>query len=337
MVRLWEKLRIKEVRQWKSTAFRDYNWAARGRSAQDAVWRQSIQCEAAAWRGHEAIADLYDLEKAYEMVPLENVWMAGLKTHFPPDILRLELEAFAAARTAVVNKACAEPVLTLSALVVGASCATDCLFLILADPCDSILLEHPRHEPSCSAPEESYDCCPPRKEVTVSIALYADDLLTLSKGPSHSLHGEVAALRLGVVEKLEQGLAMKLSRCRIAWTLSVSSKSLSLGSSKEARRETAPSSKALGIATEKVCAKIGINFQTGDRLVRAKQAMRIRNIQARMVRFIWLGKTAGPRVFGTGGFPAMRHGAGVVGITQTTMRTINRMTARTFSSNVVGR
>ena len=53
------------------------------------------------------IADLYDLEKAYEAVPLENVWRAGIQLHFILDILRLELEAFAAARTLVVDGACA--------------------------------------------------------------------------------------------------------------------------------------------------------------------------------------------------------------------------------------
>ena len=76
---------------------RDYNWAARGRSAQDAVWRQSVCVEAATQRGHITTSNLSDLVKAYEMVPLENVWRAGLKIHFPPDILRMELEAFAAA------------------------------------------------------------------------------------------------------------------------------------------------------------------------------------------------------------------------------------------------
>ena len=71
--------------------------------------------------------------------------------HFPPEILRLEIEAFAAARTVVVNGACADPINTLSALVAGGSFATDRLFLVLAGPCDTILLEHPRHEPSCVA------------------------------------------------------------------------------------------------------------------------------------------------------------------------------------------
>ena len=130
---------------------------------------------------------------------------------------------------------------------------------------------------------------------------------------------------------------MKLPRCRVAWKLSGSSKSIGIASSKEARKKTAPSLKALGIATGKVCEHLGIDFQTGSRLVRAKQAARIRSVQARMGRFVRLGKTAGPRVFGKGGFPAMRHGADVVGITLTTMKTINRMTAMTFSSSVVGR
>ena len=105
------------------------------------------------------IADLYDLEKAYEAVPLENVWRAGIKLHFPLDILRLELEAFAAARTLVVDGACADPVNTLSALVAGGSFATDGLFLVLVGPCDEILLEHPRHDPSCRTFGDDNTCC----------------------------------------------------------------------------------------------------------------------------------------------------------------------------------
>ena len=94
------------------------------------MWRQSVLIEAAASKGYDVIASLYDLVKAYEAVPLENVWRAGLKLHFPLDVLRLELEAFAAMRTVIVDGACADPVHTLSALVAGASFATDCLFMV---------------------------------------------------------------------------------------------------------------------------------------------------------------------------------------------------------------
>ena len=127
LVRLWERTRVLEVRAWREKNFREYNWAAKGRSAQDAVWKQSVTAEAAAWLDHDVYAQLFDLEKCYEMVPLENVWRAGLLMHFPPEILRLELEAFAFARTVVLNGACAEPVSTLSALVEGGSFATDSL------------------------------------------------------------------------------------------------------------------------------------------------------------------------------------------------------------------
>ena len=138
------------------------------------------------------------------MVPLENVWLAGLKLHFPPGILRLELEAFAAARTVVVGHAFADAVTSLSALVAGGSFATDCIFRVIADPCDSILLEHPRHEPSCMAADAERQCCATRSEVTVDIAMYADDLLVLTRGPPHSCPAEVAAVRKSVVEKLEE-------------------------------------------------------------------------------------------------------------------------------------
>ena len=83
--------------------------------------------------------------------------------------------------------------LSLSALVAGASYATDCLFLVLADPCDNILLEHPRHEPSCMADARELSCCDTRKEVTVSIALYADDLL--AAGPGKMLVKAMNAIR----------------------------------------------------------------------------------------------------------------------------------------------
>jgi len=36
-----------------------------------------------------------DLVKAFEMVRLELAWMAGLRLHFPPMVLRLVLESFA--------------------------------------------------------------------------------------------------------------------------------------------------------------------------------------------------------------------------------------------------
>ena len=38
LVRLWEKARMPIIQKWRTTISRDYNWAAKGRSPQAAVW-----------------------------------------------------------------------------------------------------------------------------------------------------------------------------------------------------------------------------------------------------------------------------------------------------------
>ena len=143
--------------------------------------------------------------------------------NFPLDILRLELEAFAAARTVVVNGACADPVRTLSALVAGASYATDCLFLVLVGPCDQMLIEHPQ-QPLCE----------------VNLFMYADDLVTLISGPGGAANTEATAVADNVVAKFETALEMQISRGRKPWKLCTSSKSIALASSKIARARFEP-------------------------------------------------------------------------------------------------
>ena len=235
------------------------------------MWHQSVACEAAASQGHAVFADLYDLTKAYEAVPLENVWRAGLNMHFPPEILRLEIEAFAAARTVVVNGACAEPIDTLSALVAGGSFATDCLFLVLVGPCDAILLEHPRHEPSCLADGAEERCmCDARKTCKAHLALYADDLVTLTTGPPDTAATVKINMSNDIVDMLEGALGMQISRGRNPWQLDEEAKSLTLASSADAALRVRPSMKKIGIGVQKLSEHLGIDFQVGGKFVRAK-------------------------------------------------------------------
>ena len=70
----------------------------------------------------------------------------------------------------------------------------------------------------------------------------------------------------------------------------------------------------------------------GGRLVRAKQAARIRKTKTRMNKYLRMGKKAGAHVFKTGAVPAMRHGVSVVGITVATMRSVNQMASRVGGS-----
>ena len=73
LVRLWERVRKPIVAEWRKTVERSYNWAAKGKSPQAAVWRLALRTEAAMARGEESAAALIDLAKAFEYVRLELV------------------------------------------------------------------------------------------------------------------------------------------------------------------------------------------------------------------------------------------------------------------------
>ena len=171
----------------------------------------------------------------------------------------------------VVNGACADPINTLSALVAGGSYATDCLFLVLAGPCDAILLEHPRHEPSCVADgaEDEYKC-EARKSCRVHVALCADDLVTLTMAPLATSATVKISMSNDIIDMLEGALGMQVSRARTPWKLDPESKSVTLASSADAALRVTPSMKKIGIGVEKLNEHLGIDFQAGGRLVRAK-------------------------------------------------------------------
>ena len=128
---------------WRLSVHRGYNFAAKGRASDTAAWIQAHHAEVAISKGGHAAAGLIDLTKAFEMVKLERVWMAGLRMHCPPKVLRLELEAFTFARRLMLSGVVAEPIHTLSAILAGGAFATDSLFLIMSGVCDRVLIEHP--------------------------------------------------------------------------------------------------------------------------------------------------------------------------------------------------
>ena len=141
-MRLWERVRKPIVTAWRTTVDRPYNWAARGRSPQDAVWRRALLDEVAACEGHTCGGVLVDLTKAFEMVRLDLVWRAGLRLHLHPLVLGLMLESFAFARVITAQGVVTDPVHTLSAILAGGSFATDALFMVLMGKCDDLLVMH---------------------------------------------------------------------------------------------------------------------------------------------------------------------------------------------------
>ena len=143
LVRLWERARSPIVQKWRTNVTRHYNWAAKGRSPQAAVWLHAFKGESASAKGLSSAAGLLDLVKAFEMVRLELVWARGLELGFPALILRMVMEVFSFTRRLMLSGAVSDPVDTLSAILAGSGFATDAMFIVLVKPCDTLVKEFP--------------------------------------------------------------------------------------------------------------------------------------------------------------------------------------------------
>ena len=194
LVRLWEKLRRPVVARWRTATTRSYNWAAKGRSPQAAVWKESLRSEAAAAKGLSSGAVLIDLVKAFEMVRLELIWYAGVRLGFPVAILRLILESFAFDRRLKCGGAYSEAFETKSAILAGGGYATDALFMILVDPCDMLIQTFP-----------SADIC-----------LFVDDLTIHVRGSESEVASDLPAATEWCIQRLEDDLHLMVSRARTA-------------------------------------------------------------------------------------------------------------------------
>ena len=160
VIRLWEAARKPVIWQWRAKNARPYNWAAAGRSAEAAIWGQTVRDEVAQAKGKSCGAVLFDLVKAYEYVRLELVWEAGMAAGFPALVLRLLMESFAFARTLIYRGALAKGITTLSAILAGSVFAMDALALVLTGVVDKIAVAMP----------------------SISFVLYVDDLTARARG-----------------------------------------------------------------------------------------------------------------------------------------------------------
>jgi ribonuclease HI len=308
IVRIWEKVRRPIMSSWRCSTERSYNWAARGRSPQAAVWKVALQDEAALTRGERSAAGLVDLAKAFEQVKLELVWRCGLRLHMPPKILRLILETFAFARRLILNGAVSEAVSTLSAILAGGGYATDALFVVLVGPCDELVIEHP----------------------AASLCLFIDDLTVHATGAQEEVAGLLQSALSGCISKLEEDLEFKVSRAA-PWCTDKAAKTVGVASLASLSKVLAPKLKALGVSVQKRVKLLGVDYAAGKKVVRAVQALRLRTVCGRLPKYKRLGKLAARHLVRTGAAPAMRYGVTVVGATNSALKT-----ARRFSCAAAG-
>ena len=310
IIRVWERSRRPVIQAWRATVERSYNWAAKGRSPEDAVWQQALKGEVAKADGLQTASTLVDLVKAFEMVKLELVWRAGLRLHFPPKLLRMVMEIFALARRLVLDQAVSDPILTLSAILAGGTYATDALYMLLLGPCDRILIEYPR----------------------LDLCTFVDDLTLSCMGTADFVAQTLPAAFRSLVYILEQELELKVSRSAKRWVLDLSTKTVATASSKTLRLRLSPSFKAEGVPVIKSTKMLGVDFTAGGRLTRRHWRKRVKTVVARKDRYQRMGPTAAKRLVRTGASPALKYGAGIYGANSTEIKMI-----RSFSCNVQGK
>jgi hypothetical protein len=87
--RLWELARKEIVARWRAGTNRGYDYSRKGKASAEAVWVQALYDEDAAASLQASATLLMDLTKAFESVPLHEVWRRGVLMKFPLKILRL--------------------------------------------------------------------------------------------------------------------------------------------------------------------------------------------------------------------------------------------------------
>ena len=290
LVRLWERVRRPIVELWRVGVARSYNWAAKGRSPQDAACMQAFKAEAAAAKGLSAAAGMLDLVKAFEMVRLELVWARGLELGFPITILRATLEAFSFARRLMLDGAVSAPVDTLSAILAGGGFATDAMLIALIKPCDTIAKELP----------------------AADICLFVDDLNVLVVGKEEVVKDQLVRALSRSIDLLEGDLLLRVS----------SKKTFVIASSRALAKQMKPKVGRLGIGIRTKAKLLGVDFSCGKRVSRVVQASRVQSVVKRKARYKKLGKKAAGRLVRTGAAPAMQYGASVYGTPDTTLKAV---------------
>ena len=306
LIRVWEKIRKPVMEVWRTGVERSYNFAGKGKSSDIAAWLQAHKAEYVASKGESSAASLVDLTRAFEMVPLELVWAAGLRLHCPPAILRLELEAFSLTRRLVFRGAVADPIQTYSSILAGGSFATDALFMVMSGVCDRILVENPG----------------------VNLCLFVDDLTVHVEGPNDSVaSARIIDVTQNCINILENNMGFVVSRGKAGSKTVVVHSGLKGRHGKLVKKRLG----TLGVKVVRQAKLLGVDYTAGKRVRRSVQMARIRNISKRVARYKQLGKRAARHVVRTGAGPGLRYGASSHGITNTALKAV-----RFFSCGALG-
>ena len=87
---MWQRMRRPYLREFDFRSKRDCWACGAGRSAEDAVWQQSIEAEAARGEGHQAAGLLWDGKKYYESFVLSELRHRALAAKVHPVVVQAQ-------------------------------------------------------------------------------------------------------------------------------------------------------------------------------------------------------------------------------------------------------
>ena len=278
------RARAETAREWEAEAAGPEFFGCKGMGAQRAAWAAAFDAEAAKARGHDHVATLLDLVKAFEMIPHKQLVEAARATGFSLRVLRMSLAAYRIARTVGVDGVYSETVTATRGITAGSGLATTELRVLLTE---TIFLL--------------------RKTWPVALKLYVDDLTIAASGRGEDIAKEVAAATDAAVQAFGK-LGLEIS---VKKSLAVASRPKVLATMMHWCK-----SRITAVGSAKL---LGTSFAAGARrtvdTLRAR-ILRVKKIAHRAQQLARLGLSAVEYVRGAA-VPAMLYGCETAGVANT--------------------
>jgi hypothetical protein len=318
LVRTWERLRRPVMLQWMNEQKRPYDWSCVGKTAESAVWQQLVaaegldlddDCESAIVRG----TVLLDLIKCFENIALAHVWLWGRHWGVPSRLLRVMCGVFAFQRRLVVEGSHSLPLQTCTAIVAGSTFSCAILHIVLIWPCDKLLTLFP----------------------SVGLAKYVDDVSLYMEGPCREVADVLPNATKALVDMLERGLEMPVSRDKGKGEVG---KSIALASHGTLRKAMLHALGRIGVRFVANAPNLGVDVYGVGRKTPRTRTARMAKVRARAALLKGLKAQGGKvlKVAKTGLKPAVLYGVRALGLAKTHVHTLRKITSASIPGSHQG-